>query len=89
MRKVFSYKFNLDTACVELCLDDGMLLCCPSTVPLSQVIRRTGNTKKQKMLSVNDKNRGLSRMSARQTPVSLFAKILCVRMNFLAFRREV
>ena len=26
MRKILSYKFNLDTACVELRMDDGMLL---------------------------------------------------------------
>ena len=26
MRKIVSYEFNLDTACVELCLDDGTLL---------------------------------------------------------------
>ena len=26
MRKILSYKFNLDSACVELCLDDGTLL---------------------------------------------------------------
>lgn len=26
MRKILSCEFNLDTACVELCLDDGTLL---------------------------------------------------------------
>ncbi|MDO4268913.1 MAG: DUF6061 family protein [Eubacteriales bacterium] len=26
MRKIVSREFNLDTACVELCLDDGTLL---------------------------------------------------------------
>lgn len=26
MRKIVSYEFNLDTACVELCLEDGTLL---------------------------------------------------------------
>lgn len=26
MRKIFSCEFNLDTACVELCLEDGTLL---------------------------------------------------------------
>ena len=26
MRKIVSCEFNLDTACVELCLEDGMLL---------------------------------------------------------------
>ena len=26
MRKILSYEFNLDTACVELCLEDGTLL---------------------------------------------------------------
>lgn len=30
MRKILSCKFNLDTACVELRLDDGSL---PSTAP--------------------------------------------------------
>lgn len=37
MRKIFSCKFNLDTACVELCLDDGTLLSIDCTAVENEV----------------------------------------------------
>ena len=37
MRKVLSCEFNLDTACVELCLDDGTLLSIDCTVVENEV----------------------------------------------------
>lgn len=46
MRKIVSCEFNMDTACVELRLENRTLLCCPSTLP--QVVRRTGDTKSKR-----------------------------------------
>ena len=37
MRKILSYKFNLDTACVELRMDDGMLLSVDCTAVENEV----------------------------------------------------
>ena len=37
MRKILSYKFNLDTACVELRMDDGMLLSIDCTAVENEV----------------------------------------------------
>ena len=37
MRKILSYAFNLDTACVELRLDDGTLLAIDSTAVENEV----------------------------------------------------
>ncbi len=37
MRKILSCEFNLDTACVELCLEDGMLLSIDCTAVESEV----------------------------------------------------
>ena len=37
MRKIVSYEFNLDTACVELCLEDGTLLFIDCTAVESEV----------------------------------------------------
>ena len=37
MRKIVSCEFNLDTACVELCLEDGMLLSIDCTAVESEV----------------------------------------------------
>ena len=37
MRKILSYEFNLDTACVELCLEDGTLLSIDCTVVENEV----------------------------------------------------
>lgn len=37
MRKIFSCKFNLDTACVELRLDDGTLLSIDCTAVENEV----------------------------------------------------
>lgn len=46
MRKILTCEFNLDTACVELRLEDGTLLCCPSTLP--QVVLSAGETKSKR-----------------------------------------
>ena len=37
MRKIVSCEFNLDTACVELCLEDGTLLSIDCTAVESEV----------------------------------------------------
>lgn len=37
MRKILSCEFNLDTACVELCLDDGTLLSVDCTAVENEV----------------------------------------------------
>ena len=37
MRKILSCEFNLDTACVELCLDDGTLLAIDCTAVENEV----------------------------------------------------
>ena len=37
MRKILSYEFNLDTACVELCLEDGTLLSIDCTAVENEV----------------------------------------------------
>ena len=37
MRKILSYEFNLDTACVELCLEDGTLLSIDCTAVANEV----------------------------------------------------
>ena len=37
MRKILSFEFNLDTACVELRLDDGMLLAIDCTAVENEV----------------------------------------------------
>ena len=37
MRKILSYGFNLDTGCVELCLEDGMLLSIDCTAVENEV----------------------------------------------------
>ena len=37
MRKNLSYEFNLDTACVELCLEDGTLLSIDCTAVENEV----------------------------------------------------
>ena len=37
MRKIVSCKFNMDTACVELCLDDGTLLAIDCTAVENEV----------------------------------------------------
>lgn len=37
MRKILSCEFNLDTACVELCLDDGTLLAINCTAVENEV----------------------------------------------------
>jgi len=37
MRKILSCEFNLDTACVELCLEDGTLLFINCTAVKSEV----------------------------------------------------
>ena len=37
MRKIVSFEFNLDTACVELCLEDGTLLSIDCTAVESEV----------------------------------------------------
>lgn len=37
MRKIVSCKFNMDTACVELCLDDGTLLSIDCTAVENEV----------------------------------------------------
>ena len=37
MRKILSCKFNLDTACVELCLEDGTLLSIDCTAVENEV----------------------------------------------------
>ena len=37
MRKIVSCEFNLDTACVELCLDDGTLLSIDCTAVENEV----------------------------------------------------
>ena len=37
MRKIFSCKFNMDSACVELCLDDGTLLSIDCTAVENEV----------------------------------------------------
>ncbi len=37
MRKIMSCEFNLDTACVELCLDDGTLLSIDCTAVENEV----------------------------------------------------
>ena len=37
MRKILSCEFNLDTACVELCLDDGTLLSIDCTAVENEV----------------------------------------------------
>lgn len=37
MRKILSYKFNLDTACVELRLDDGSLISIDCTAVENEV----------------------------------------------------
>ena len=58
MRKILSCEFNLDTACVELCLEDGTLPCYTSTLP--QVVRRTGDTK-SKRRSVRIRKTGVCR----------------------------
>lgn len=37
MRRILSYEFNLDTACVELCLEDGTLLSIDCTAVENEV----------------------------------------------------
>lgn len=37
MRKILSCEFNMDTACVELCLDDGTLLSIDCTAVENEV----------------------------------------------------
>lgn len=37
MRKIMSCEFNLDTACVELCMDDGTLLSIDCTAVENEV----------------------------------------------------
>ena len=37
MRKILSCEFNMDTACVELCLDDGTLLAIDCTAVENEV----------------------------------------------------
>ena len=37
MRKILSYEFNLDTACVELCLEDGTLFSIDCTAAENEV----------------------------------------------------
>lgn len=37
MRKIVSCEFNMDTACAELCLDDGMLLSIDCTAVENEV----------------------------------------------------
>ena len=37
MRKILAYEFNLDTACVELCLEDGTLLSIDCTAVENEV----------------------------------------------------
>ena len=38
MRKILSCEFNLDTACVELCLDDGTLISIDCTAVENEVV---------------------------------------------------
>ena len=45
MRKILSYEFNLDTACVELCLEDGTLL----SIDCTAVEDEYGNTPVQRV----------------------------------------
>ena len=46
MGKILSCKFNLDTACVELCLDDGTLLSIDFTVVENEMVNSTYQNEK-------------------------------------------
>lgn len=43
MRKILSCEFNLDTACVELHLDDGTLLAIDCTAVENEVVNERAN----------------------------------------------
>ena len=43
MRKILSCELNLDTACVELCLEDGTLLSIDCTAVANEVANTSGS----------------------------------------------
>ena len=46
MRKILSCEFNPDTACVELCMDDGTLLSIDFTVVENEMVNSTYQSEK-------------------------------------------
>ena len=54
MRKILSYKFNLDTACVELRMDDGMLLSIDCTAVENEVAKSMYRRSELDWLIYND-----------------------------------
>ncbi len=85
MRKILSCEFNLDTACVELCLEDGTLPCYTSTLP--QVVRRTGDTK-SKRRSVRIRKTGVCREYPFVKPLFSFAKNIMRSHEFSRFSQR-
>ena len=54
MRKILSCEFNLDTACVELCLDDGTLLTIDCTAVENEVVNSMYQRSELDWLIYND-----------------------------------
>lgn len=54
MRKILSCKFNLDTACVELCLEDGTLLSIDCTGVENEIVNNMYERTEQDYLIYND-----------------------------------
>ncbi|MGI6070777.1 MAG: DUF6061 family protein [Blautia sp.] len=54
MRKILSCEFNLDTACVELCLDDGTLLSIDCTAVENEVANSMQQRSELDWLIYND-----------------------------------
>lgn len=54
MRKILSCEFNLDTTCVELCLEDGMLLSIDCTAMENEVANSMQQRSELDWLIYND-----------------------------------
>lgn len=54
MRKILSCEFNLDTTCVELCLEDGMLLSIDCTAVENEVANSMQQRSELDWLIYND-----------------------------------
>ena len=54
MRKILSCEFNLDTACVELCLEDGTLLSIDCTGVENEIVNNMYERTEQDYLIYND-----------------------------------